>query len=420
MPSDLRSFVRGVAAAGAVPALGLVTGPLMARALGPDGRGELAAILQPLTLVDSVAAVGLPAALTVFVARGLPSRLALRLSVPLAGIVTSLAFLGLCAWSLVVAERYDLSIAALIGCQCFLFIGVLLNLLRGVVAGQGHWRRLDAERVMTSVLRLLAIAALVLVGASWAPAFALGILLAGSSAGLLVLLNGFRWSPGTPAVHDSRMAGRRLRSFAYRGWPGSMAASANARLDQAILPALVASDVLGYYAVAVTLAELPVLVSSVVSRHILTSVAAGSFDRGSRRLLLVGGTVCLTLVVLLAVGGGPVISLIFGEDFAPASEALQLLVLAAGIGVAGQWVTSAHTGAGRPGISSVSHGVGCVVTVLGLVIIRDDPTLTNIALVAVASQAASTVPLFFHFLFRMGRKKKLPVPTVDELYAGVS
>lgn len=400
MPTDLRGFARGVLAAGAVPALGLLSGPLLARALGPEGRGDLAAILQPLTLLDSVAAVGLPAALTVFVARGMPPRLAVRLALPLAAVVATCAFAALCVWSVVVSERYGISLVALIACQCFLFAGVTLNLVRGVVAGEGRWRRLDIERVSTAVVRLLVIGALVLLGASWAPAFALGVLVAGSAVGLLVLLPGSTRSAGAVFVDDTREAGRRMRAFAYRGWPGAVAAGANARLDQAVLPALVASEVLGYYAVAVTLAELPLLVSTVVTRHILTSVAGGTFDRGARTLLLLGATVCLTLVVVLGLAGGTIVTLVFGEDFAPAAVALRLLVLAAAIGVAAQWVTAAHTGAGRPGLSSLSHGVGCVVTVLGLIAIRDDPTLTDIARVAVASQAAATVPLFVYAVAR--------------------
>src|SRR5436190_21179566 len=40
-------------------AISLLTGPLQARALGPTGRGELAAIAVPATLIPTITSVGL-------------------------------------------------------------------------------------------------------------------------------------------------------------------------------------------------------------------------------------------------------------------------------------------------------------------------------------------------------------------------
>ena len=68
-PSSLGATVaRTTAANVAVPLSALLTGPLLARYLGPADRGTLAAVVVPLTLVTLLGAVGLPEAVTYAVA----------------------------------------------------------------------------------------------------------------------------------------------------------------------------------------------------------------------------------------------------------------------------------------------------------------------------------------------------------------
>src|SRR3954454_18878470 len=65
--SSLVFFTSGTSVA--IGALGLVAGALAARLLGPEGRGELAAIQTWPTCVATIAAVGLPEALVYFNSR---------------------------------------------------------------------------------------------------------------------------------------------------------------------------------------------------------------------------------------------------------------------------------------------------------------------------------------------------------------
>ena len=54
----------------ALPLSALVTGPLLARALGPDGRGVMAALMAPISLANLMFTLGLPDSLAYHVARG--------------------------------------------------------------------------------------------------------------------------------------------------------------------------------------------------------------------------------------------------------------------------------------------------------------------------------------------------------------
>src|SRR3954465_10355366 len=52
-----------------IPATALITGPILARALGPEGRGIFAAVTTPLLLASLLGTLGLQDALTQFLAR---------------------------------------------------------------------------------------------------------------------------------------------------------------------------------------------------------------------------------------------------------------------------------------------------------------------------------------------------------------
>lgn len=91
--------LRSWAAYAALPLVGIITAPILARALGPEGRGQLAAILQPLSVADAFAAIGVPAAMTYFVASGVhPSQLR-RPAMILLSISTIAVAVGLIAYS---------------------------------------------------------------------------------------------------------------------------------------------------------------------------------------------------------------------------------------------------------------------------------------------------------------------------------
>ncbi len=130
----LRStFVTNMVLAG----LAVATGILAARLLGPSGEGELAAIMTWSALLGTLAMLGLPEALTYFIARQPERGKQLTTTAVLIGLLSSLV-VGAAAWFampfLLSAQQPEVVSAArvflLIGC-IFAVVGIPHGALRG-------------------------------------------------------------------------------------------------------------------------------------------------------------------------------------------------------------------------------------------------------------------------------------------------
>src|SRR3954447_6007638 len=94
-PSLLRAASLLAAANFAAIASGFLTGPILAHALGVDGRGLLAAVIVPLSLAAAIAPFGIGEFATQQVAKGVPPRVAAASLLPL------VALAGVCAAAVV-------------------------------------------------------------------------------------------------------------------------------------------------------------------------------------------------------------------------------------------------------------------------------------------------------------------------------
>ena len=110
MTSRRSAQFRSLAAYAAAPVFGLATGPILARALGPAGRGELAGMLQPLTVAAGVAAMGVPVAVAYHVARGQGNRSTLMRGLVLAATPALATYFALLAYGVYVANQGGLPI----------------------------------------------------------------------------------------------------------------------------------------------------------------------------------------------------------------------------------------------------------------------------------------------------------------------
>src|SRR4051794_7620413 len=90
-PSILRAASLLAAANFAAIASGFLTGPILAHALGVDGRGLLAAVIVPLSLAAAISQFGIGEFATQQVAKGVPPRVAAATLIPLVAVA------GLCA-----------------------------------------------------------------------------------------------------------------------------------------------------------------------------------------------------------------------------------------------------------------------------------------------------------------------------------
>lgn len=364
---------------------GLVTGPLLAQALGATGRGLLASVLVPLGVAPFVAQLGLGAWAVRAAARGVPAGAIVgTLAVPL--LVVGAAVTAASGWiaALLLPEDPSARLCLHVG-LALLPAALLTTILADLVWGQQRWRLVIATRLI-SPLGLLVVTPILFVtdALTVSTAAALVIALGFVPLPLLVAL-----LPGARRPRPNRRLMGEALGFGLRAWPGTLADLANQRLDQLLMVPLLPPRELGLYAVATTVAVLGTAPAGAIASIVFPRVAQGRLDV----LAPAFRTTAVILLVtqgLVALSSPVVVPVLFGESF---REAVPLALI-----LAPAWLLTALTpvlahalaGCGYPAPGSAAQLVGLVVTVIGLAVSL--PTLGATG-AAITSLAASCVVL---------------------------
>jgi O-antigen/teichoic acid export membrane protein len=364
-------------------AFGAVTGLLLARALGPDGRGMLAAIVVPLTLIPWLLSLGLPN----FAARESARGRRLGVLLPCVG-VPALALGALGA-----AAAYPVASWLADGREVvftYLSIGLLLlpialaeNILNATASGLERWNLLIVARLLGPLISLIATCILFILGDLTVATAAVVALVTGvaSLAPVVTLLRNIR-----PLQFDLGFAVEGLR-FGVKSWVGNVSYLANQQLDQFLMILLVPARELGLYAVAVSVAGIGGWLTGGVNSVLLPRVA-----RGQEHLIAQATRVTLAIVGIANLGFAMIIPLalpaLFGSRFEDATPMVWILLVAAVPNQGANVLSVALTGAGRPGLTASAEVVVLLVTILTLLALLGP--LGGIG-AAIASLAAYTV-----------------------------
>ena len=370
----------------AVAATGLLTAPLLARALGADGRGDLAAILVPLSVLPAVLGLGAPT----FVYRELPR------GRPVGEVLGSLALPMLFVGALTAATALPLANALADGrptVRLFLLIGLLLmplalvgRVYAAALVSLELWSRVIWTRVIpflvpAAAILLLFAADRLTVGAVAAVNVAAGVL---GLAPCAVLLRRY----GRPRFRGS-VAREGLR-YGAESWLGGLAFLANTRLDQFVMVGAVPPRELGLYAVAVTLSGVSGLATGALGPPLMGRIGRGEVGLLPRALrITLAGTLLLNGVVAILT---PIaLPVLFGSDF-QAAVPMTLILLAANVFWAGSAVLSAALQAGgSPRVPSVAEAVALMVTAAGLLLLLGPLGGVGAALVSLIAYALAFV-----------------------------
>lgn len=386
----------------ATTAFAFITGPLQARALGPEGRGLLAAIVVPLTLAPWLVSFGLGTYAAKEAARGRPIReIVGTVGAVLCAIGAAMALAGIPIANVLAGGRSIVSMYLRIG---FFLLPVILfsGLLVSVANGLQRWRALIAAQLAQPVVILVGVIVL----------FASDRLTV-KSAAILTLASSV--SPILPVAHILRGAGhphfdprvaRESILFGIRAWVGGLGSIANARLDQLLMIRLVSERTLGLYVVATNTVGFSSILTGASASAIFPRVAAGErglATRSVRTILLVVGA----LGVLAAALAVPLLRVLYGSRFTDAAPIVWVL-LAANLPLAGATMLgTVLTGSGRPNASAVSEMGALAITIPGLVVLL--PVLGGIG-AAVVSLIAYSVS-FAILLIAASRYFQTPLRT---------
>jgi O-antigen/teichoic acid export membrane protein len=358
------------ASSGAIQALNVITGVLLARNLGPAGRGELAAILLWPGLFVILISLGIGDAIAYHTARRTAPVRAVIGTVGVFWVVQSAAavVIGVALVPLFLGHygrhATDLALLYLAYAPFFLAIVYVMDLLQGL----RRFRAFQALRVSYIVLNVSGIALFATLGelsVGSAVAIYLGAYVVVAAAALVLLRRACTQRP----TFDRELV-RALFGFAVRSHISNVSSLFNERLDQLVISVFLAPVQLGLYVIAVTLTALTNLVGQSVSLIALPAVAAE--ESGSDRAAMVRRYIRLTilgaamLTVPMIVLSPRLIDVFFGHAFAPAATVTRVLLLAAVVLTSTRLAQSMLKAAGRPLDAGVSELVALGVTVASL------------------------------------------------------
>lgn len=402
-----------------VPAAGVLTQPILAQALGAVGRGTLAAALAPAALAVSVATLGLPDALTYYLAkhpsvtrRALMGAAVLTLGV---GVVCVLITIG----ALPFLSTGDPTLANLILLATVLTVPALvIGVFRGAATGRQMWSAVAGERLVNIVLRVIGFVTLLAFGRLSVMTAVLVSCLAPIVAGAVYWRLLLR-----PAVDDTEqpLGGRTVRlllSYGNRVWLGSVASMLLARIGQILMAPLSSVEDLGYYSVATTVSDLPLIVALAISGAVF---GVNSKARDAAQLTLTSRlTLLVNLVGCVLVGAtAPFwIKPLFGAEFVGAIVPTVMLLASALLCIPGLLAATGVGAWGRPGLRSIGLGGTLVVNILVFVALVPPlgvigacwtSMVSNVVLTGYMVMVASRVmgvPATDFFLLRVGDARR--------------
>lgn len=345
-------------------ASGVISGPLLARALGPTGRGEVASVMVYFSILTVILSLGFPLAvghavgtnqLSIEAALGAVLRFCALLIVP--SLVAAQVLLRGPLGSLTGSNR--VCAAVVISCIVIPVFGLCLTYC---FLGAGELRPLTIVQavypsIMTGAAVLLFASGLLTV-ASYLAGTVVALALAATTAAVLLRRRACRGSSLVP-----------LLRYGLRGYAGTLAAFAVVRVDQAVIGPLLGQAPLGFYAVGATIAALPPTIALAVAYRTFGNVA--SADDSMRPAMIVASVRLSVLVAgvvaaVLAIVSPLLLPALYGERFA-ASVGPLLLLLPGSVALAVSRVIGAiFTATGHLGRVTAAELTGFGVTVIGL------------------------------------------------------
>ena len=345
---------------------------MLARGLGPSGRGTIAFITVTALVLARVAGFGVGEATTVYAAKAPERRGALLSNVVLFMLASSLLAAGLACAALLVlgGEPVGVGRPELALLAAGTLASALVEAGAAFLLGCGRIRRLAYITATASWVYPLLLAAVWLIG---------GLTVAGAALAWLA----------TEALRAGRLlrhsadgldvVGPRLGllieevRFGIRAWVGSFARFLNFRIDQILMGLLTTEAALGIYAVAVNASEVLLYLPAATATALLPAASRVDASRRGRQTLQAFRSAALVTtgaVVIAAILGPLLLPVVFGAAFT-GSVGPFLWLLPGALGFVAMVVFSNSLMASRsPGLSSFGPVVSLVVGVgLDLVLI---------------------------------------------------
>jgi O-antigen/teichoic acid export membrane protein len=367
----------------------LVTGIIVARALGPSGRGEIAAILLLAQLCVWFFSGGATEAVAYRLARRPedgPRLLAtwLTIGIPLGILATVVGELALpVLFSAQSGETIDLG-------RLYLAIVVVMLLQTvqwGMLLGDHDFLFYNGIRLLQPGLVAVGYVVCLALDAFTVEA---ALVINAVAVGSAFILAGLRLLRRQGLKRPDRALMRETLSFGLKAHMGTVAGLVNARLDLMLVPAFLGAASVGLYSVATNVTSIIITLTTTIATIVLP-VAARQEKQSPRTVIrtfqvvmLIGVAIALPLAAIANFALG----IVYGADFESAATALRILLPGIVLDAAAMVLWSGLLAAGRPLLSSVAAIPAALITVVGLVLFLEEG---GIDVAAIVSTCAYTV-----------------------------
>jgi O-antigen/teichoic acid export membrane protein len=369
LPAGMKALLSIAATGVGVQLLTVASGPVVARMLGPHGRGQLALITTVSLIVCAVAVGSLAQAVAHAVAssngaaRDVTAHLVPTWALLL--ILPALLTAGITA-VIMRADDHLLLLALAGGLVCYLLCTGRLS--AALLLGEGNVRRVNLQRTVGMALYVAIVVVYWLV-AQHAQLWA--VLMAYVASLLLGTVLCWVWLRPRTGDTSQRVSGATVASFTRRGFFSGLSAMDTFGFDQLLVGLILGQYALGLYAVGASLTSVSVIMLNGVAAILLPRLASlpDAAAVRSLRLWTLGSVgLIVPMVVAVEVILEPALRILFGHEYLPALGVARILCVSWAFLSLRRVLTAAAQAQGRVGVTSIVEIVSTVVLVAGVVI----------------------------------------------------
>ena len=405
-----------------IQGINMATGIILARSLGVEDRGALAAALLWGQILGAIATLGIPEAVTFRTARDR------RVSPAVVG--TGLALVAALSVTAILVAAVVLPFAlarqsssTLLSAYLFLGQVPLTNLIlvmMGVLNGRGRYSVFAFLRVLVVAFVLALLATLTITGGLTVRSAVFAYLAAYLAAFLATAWA--LWRRERPGLRLDRATGRGLLSYGVKSHAGGIATQLNLSFPQLVVSVFLTPRQLGIYVVAVAFNSIGWLIGGSVAYVALPAVAA--LEEGVERTLAARRFISLTLgasilvAVPLVVLAPQLVDLFFGHSYHAAADVCRVLLLSVVIFATNRSTEAVLRALGRPLDAGLGEIIAIVATLLCLAVL-----LPLLGLIGAAASALVAALISFAWMTRRAaralgvRAYELVLPTRADLKA---
>lgn len=407
-------FARDVGGTLAATIVTLVAGGLqavvLARALGPAGKGVIAIVLLVPGILATLLASGFAASCVYFATRA-SAESSMRNATTYCAAASTLGVLvvvALALTGLLDAVAPDLDGVLFLIAAALLPVAIAQSLLGGLLTGLGHLAQVNRVRAIAAVATLAITVAVAVAGNSREPeVIALGTLVVWLAATAVQLRLMGRHGAPPQLGFDRSLLGRQL-AYAIRDHPGTVLQFLNYRLDQIFVSGYLGAAGVGLYTVAVTLGELLWLLPNSIATVIFPRASRSHEGEGRRSAVIVAAASLASALIgalVLAAAGNALITTLFSSDFSDAYDALLWLLPGAVLLSPVKVLAADLAGRGYPIINSLCAACGLVVTVVLDVALIPSRGVEGAAMASSAAYAVVTLLVLAAFVSLPGTQE---------------